>query len=339
MYESLAEVTLKDGERVEAGVVVCPDAEWAERIEALLGHKGDVWRWQNRCCARDELGIDARYYLLHRDGVPFANMLTATFRGVGHFGHVFTTPEDRRKGAARQLMGLLIDEFRRRQGRALYLGTGFDSPPYHIYGSHGFVGLEPGSGQMDYYVDGSAEAFQADYLAAGTTRIAAPAWRHWPASAALFTSAGPEIVRCPGLGLLARASTEGPFLDVLRRQESRGASGTSDLVVAERVETGAVVALASCRSHPLWPGRQLLDLFGWSGLGVTNSEATADMSACLLELDDQLGDGCVSYSDGGEAREAALAGAGFQAGPQLPGWMASDRSGTLLKDVTIWVRS
>ncbi|MBT6147039.1 MAG: hypothetical protein HOH74_16510, partial [Gemmatimonadetes bacterium] len=69
MYESLAEVTLKDGERVEAGVVVCPDAEWAERIEALLGHKGDVWRWQNRCCAWDELGIDARYYLLHRDGV------------------------------------------------------------------------------------------------------------------------------------------------------------------------------------------------------------------------------------------------------------------------------
>ena len=101
-----------------------------ERIEALLGHKGEEWQWQNSRCARDDLGIDVYYYILHRDGVPFANMMTAECAGVGHFGHVWTRPEDRRKGAADQLMGLQMEDFRGRGGRALYLGTGFDSAAY-----------------------------------------------------------------------------------------------------------------------------------------------------------------------------------------------------------------
>ena len=99
MYESIGTVTLKDGEQVEAGVVIGPDPAWADRVGDLLNHKGGVWRWQNARCLRDDLGIDVRFYLVHRDGAPFANMLTATRHGVGHFGHVYTRPEDRRKGA------------------------------------------------------------------------------------------------------------------------------------------------------------------------------------------------------------------------------------------------
>ncbi|HAA73566.1 TPA: hypothetical protein DCE37_00380 [Candidatus Latescibacteria bacterium] len=40
---------------------------------------------------------------------------------VGLFGHVFTKPEERRKGAANALM----EDFRQRGGKALYLGTGY----------------------------------------------------------------------------------------------------------------------------------------------------------------------------------------------------------------------
>lgn len=336
MYKSLGQVTLKGGDVVEAGIVVCPDEEWAERIEALLGHKGEIWRWQNQRCARGDLGMDVRYYLLHRQGQPFANMLTATHRGVGHFGHVYTCPEDRRKGAAQQLMGLLMADFRARDGRALYLGTGFDSPPYHIYRSHGFEGLEPGNGQMDYYVGGGAEDFQADYFRTGATQISAPAWRHWPASGALFTAESPVAVRCPGLGLLGRASTEGPLLHVLRREEDAACSGVA---IAERAETGAVTALAHCSHHPLWPGRQLLDLFGWVSQQPGQGDPVADMTACLDMLGDKLEDGCVSYSDGGQERAAALAAAGFSPGPLLPGWLSADQLGTHLRDVTIWVRA
>ena len=40
MYRELERVRLKDGDEVEAGVVVGPDLEWAARVEDLLSHKG-----------------------------------------------------------------------------------------------------------------------------------------------------------------------------------------------------------------------------------------------------------------------------------------------------------
>ena len=331
MYQSLGQVALKSGERVEAGIVDCPDVEWASRIEALLGHKGESWRWQNRSCARESLGIDARYYLLHRDGEPFANMLTATHKGVGHFGHVFTIPEDRRKGAAHQLMGLLMEDFRQRDGLALFLGTGFDSPAYHIYRRHGFEGFAPGSGQMEYYVEGDAESFRQQYFAtSGHVLTGSPQWRHWPASETLFTSTFPGVVRCPSLELTGRASTEGPFLAVLRRAaESRDDNVSSDTMVSERVETGAVVAVARCSGHPLWSGKLLVDLYG-------HPDAEHEMVACVGALESIADAPCVSYSDGNSAREAALKAVGFKRGANLPQWIP-DLAGDPV-DVTVWYR-
>ena len=99
MYEQLAAITLKDGEQVEVGCVEGPDLEWAERVEALLGHKGPLRLWQNAEVVRRELGIEGRFYLLHRQGEPLANIMTVAHKGVGYLGHVWTRPEDRRKGA------------------------------------------------------------------------------------------------------------------------------------------------------------------------------------------------------------------------------------------------
>ena len=99
MYEPVDMITLKSGERVEVGVVKGPDPDWAERIEALLEHKGETWRWGNTMVLRERLDVEAHFYILHRGGIPFANMSTVETRGVGIFGHVFTKPEDRRKRA------------------------------------------------------------------------------------------------------------------------------------------------------------------------------------------------------------------------------------------------
>lgn len=111
MYESLGSVRLKDGEQVQAGVVLGPDDLWADRVCELLKHKDEIWRWGNAECLRNDLGIDVRFYVLHRDNVPFANMFTIT-------GHVFTEPADRRKGAAVSLMALQMEDFRTRSGRS-----------------------------------------------------------------------------------------------------------------------------------------------------------------------------------------------------------------------------
>ena len=76
MYESLEHVVLKNGEKVEAGVVIGPDLDWADRVEELLGHKGPLWRWGNEMVLRESLPVEAYYYLLVReDGIPFANMM------------------------------------------------------------------------------------------------------------------------------------------------------------------------------------------------------------------------------------------------------------------------
>jgi hypothetical protein len=118
MYESLGSVRLKDGEQVQAGVVLGLDDLWADWVCELLKHKGEIWRWGNAECLRNDLGIDVRFYVLHRDNVPFANLFTITGGGVGHFGHVFTEPANRRKGAAVSLMALQMEDFRTRSGRS-----------------------------------------------------------------------------------------------------------------------------------------------------------------------------------------------------------------------------
>ena len=56
------------------------------------------------------------------------------------------------------------------RGRALFLGTGYDSPAYQIYGRHGFESVEPTSGCMAMYSD-SREEFEKWYFEGDTARI------------------------------------------------------------------------------------------------------------------------------------------------------------------------
>ena len=175
-------------------------------------------------------------------------MLSATRHGVGHFGHVYTRPEDRRKGAASALMRHLMEDFRRREGRALFLGTGYDSAPFHIYQAEGFRGLEPESGLMDYYV-GSGGTFRREWFSIGPVEVGAASWENWPTSVPLFTGPFPGTVRMAPLGMFGRVSTESGWLHLLHDDSKRGR-------VLIRPETGAIVGAAVAGGHPLWPGHR-----------------------------------------------------------------------------------
>ena len=131
MYEALGHVILATGEQVEVGVVVGPDPRWAERLEKLLCHKGEPWNWQNSRVLRTDTGIGSRFYVLHRGGIPFANAMIAELSGVGILAHVWTRPEDRQRGACSALMRALMEDFRSRHGRALFLFTRFGSVAHH----------------------------------------------------------------------------------------------------------------------------------------------------------------------------------------------------------------
>ena len=330
MYRQLDRITLKSGEVVQAGVVQGPDLDWAERVETLLGHKGPSWRWGNEQVLRTQTGLDVFFYLLHRDGDPFANVMTIECRGVGLLGHVYTRPEDRRQGAAMQLMACLMEHFRQRGGQALFLGTGYDTPPYHIYQVNGFAGVELESGYMAYY-SASQDEFDRAYFAPGSTAIEPVGWLHWPVSIPLFLGAFPGVVRGAGLGVWGRRSTEGPLLPLLQDGLERDASGLPPRALAlVQQETRAVVGWAMWSEHPLWPDACLVDLY-------CHPAFWEEGAALLQALEIPASHTCLAYCDAGlHPKATALTAAGFRCSATLSQRVAADRAQTGWVDVEVW---
>ncbi|MEM7199800.1 MAG: hypothetical protein AAF628_06010 [Planctomycetota bacterium] len=332
MHTPLEDVTLRTGETVSASVIRGPDLAWADRLEALLQHKPPFWARQNHAVARRELGLDAHFYVLHRAGVPFAHVLTTEVKGTGLLGHVFTAEVDRRQGAARLLMQRQLAHFRQRGGRALFLRTGFEGPPYRLYAAFGFAGLEPKSGVMALYAD-DAVAHARDWFAPGPVEIVAPAWPHWPASAPLFVADTPGIARCVARGLLGRAITEGPFLALLQEHEDREARGAAPRArVAVQTATGAVVGLAQAAPDPQWPGACIVDVHVHPAFAAVGAELLDGLHLPEAERD-------VAYADvGWEWKEGVLTAAGFRRVAVLTAWAAKDAARTGFVDVGVWER-
>src|SRR5690349_17471408 len=200
MYQTLAAVTLKTGEIVEAGIVTCPDLDWLNRITPLLGHKDHETTWQNQIVLSEALDIETYFYVLHREGIPFANVMTTELSGMGILGHVWTTESERQKGASSGLMTLQMAHFHQRGGQSLFLATGFESTAYWMYQKMGFASIEPGSRYMAYYATSQAQ-FEANYFRAGETEIQPIGWSCWPSSSPLFAGDFPGLVRSAPLGL------------------------------------------------------------------------------------------------------------------------------------------
>jgi GNAT superfamily N-acetyltransferase len=325
-------VTLKNGDRVEAGLVTGPDSVWSERIEELLNHKGETWRWGNEMALRHDLGIDALYYILHRDGEPFTNMMNIEYRGVGIFGHVFTKPDERQNGAAGVLMPLLMEDFRSRGGQALFLGTGYDTHPYHLYAKNGFVGLMPMDGTMAYYSDSEASFYQGYF--SGRATVERLGWPHWSASVPLFTGEFDGIVRSHVMGNFGRASTEGPMIPMERDELSRKEDGKgARSAVLEIAETGAVAGFATSGRNNLWPGSQIVDLYCHPDYWEQGEDLLESIE--IPSADRQL-----AYCDTGlEAKETILRAAGFTPVATYKNRVAVDVERTRFIDVTEWERA
>lgn len=336
MYQKLEAVTLRSGETVEAGVVTGPDPAWAERLVKLLWHKGDPWNWQNAQVLERALGVDVFFYVLQRNGQPLANIMTVETAGVGLFGHVWTEPADRQKGASSLLMALQMQHFGERGGQALFLGTGYDSVAYQMYARFGFQSVEAGSGYMAYYRTSQAD-FEERYFARPTSPtdlvIQPLHWPHWPASVPLFLGDFPGAVRCVRAGIFGRASSEGGLLPLLLEGEAQQRAGEpATTVVLQNQGNGALVGLATYHDHPLWPATYLLDLYCHPAYWT---EAPALLAALQLPLEQRT----VIYADSkDQAKQAVLAAQGFQPVATLPHWLTTTASGNHQVDVSIFVR-
>ncbi|MCE9613033.1 MAG: GNAT family N-acetyltransferase [Lentisphaerae bacterium] len=329
MIESTTKATLKTGESVDFSIVKAPDAKWAPVIMNLIGHKGEIWNWQNEQMLKESVGIDFYYYFLHRQGTGFSNVATGEYRGVGSFGHVYTTPDDRRKGACAVIMERQMAHFRERGGRYLTLGTGFETPPYNIYKKFGFVGVESHNGHMTY-CNGPVNAFMDEYFAPCKAVIEPISWKHWPGTTVLFLSDAPGVIRMAPERVFGRVSTEGPLLHVIRdRVKPNGLTRGHALV---NPDTGAVLGIAVWNWDKLWTGTLVIDVFCHPRFW---NRAPDLLKALELAPDERH----LAYADAlCPQKRDALESVGFKVVTTLPKWQRISWAGPERIDVTLLER-
>lgn len=257
MYRRLGSSSLKSGEPLEVGVVIAPDEEFAGRLKQLLSHKPPQFLWHIEQSLAQPLDmLETRFYVGMLGETIIANVMTVEHAGVGILGHVFTVPEHRRKGACTAVMKHLMDDFKRRGGNALTLGTGYDSPPYWIYHSFGFRSVEEGSGTMKFLTHADVEE---RYFAPRPALITEAKWHHWGPMNLLCVNPAGDYLRAYGVGLFGLSNFEGGFLSLLHRKVVRNEPIQWSVI---ETDDGAVVGFAILQPDARWRNCVwLLDFF------------------------------------------------------------------------------
>jgi hypothetical protein len=255
MHEELAQERLRTGERLRVVVVEAPDDEHAGTVLSLLRHKGELRQWQfEEDFTGRAVGVRSRYYLGFLEGRAVANISVWETGPVGDLGHVFTAESHRRKGICQAVMATQMEDFRRRGGQLLVLGTRYDGPPYHIYQSFGFQSMVDGSGYMRYQQD---PAFFARLFADAPVSTGAVAWADLGLVCGLMACPDGNWLRNARARAFGPVCYEGAFLDDLRETQR----GHRQVQVA-RTSAGAAVGYAVLGPDPAWSGQcWLLDVF------------------------------------------------------------------------------
>lgn len=327
MITHLGETQLKTGERLEVAVVAAPEPEWRERLGSFLGHKGPEWLAHvNRALEGPLDGLQTRFYVGLLEGEIAAQIMIVGARGVGILGHVFTRPEQRRKGACRAVMAFQMADIEARGFRVLTLGTGFESPAYWIYHGFGFRSIRPGSGHMLWLA--APDAAEALFRP-GPVSVRPLRWGDWGALGYLASQPlapgeeGPRALamECPGVGNL-----EGPFIRFQLRREAEPRAEAWALVNAE----DRAVGWTSLMPARTLGGRHLL-LDAWAHPAFPEGEAR------LLEAVNWPAEPVVAAVAAGARRKPDLLRRhGFTRVAVLPCWLpiASETP----EDLEVWRR-
>ncbi len=308
MYEKLGDALLKNGETVEIGVIAAPMTAEAERLEKLMGHKGWEWRWQVGLGISGKTdGLENRFYVARRGEAFISNVCTFEKDGVGILGHVWTPPEERRKGLCNAIFEKLMADFKARKGRLMLLGTGYDTPPYHIYRKFGFEGYFEGSGLMRYAED---PKFESRYFASAPTKVVEPTWQEWPRVNALFAEPE-EYVKSFAYGNYYKTSAEGAYIYV-QHELANNPRASARLLQSEK--TGAVVGVAWVVPQALFPNAMVLDLT----CHPKHADGYAKLLAAMTWPDVKV---LAFVESGKRAKLAALKEAGFESAGILHGML------------------
>lgn len=323
MVIDLGAVSLKSGEQAQLVQIVTPEPAWTDRLLPFLAHKGEPWMWPMKLALDEGIpGIRMNFFEVVLDGQIAGNITTVDAHGVGMLQHVFTNPDQRRKGICQVLMQALTEDFVARGGSAMYLGTGYDSPPFWIYHSFGFRSiLETGS--MKWLPDAG---FEQEYFGAGDTTVRDAEWRDWPALEALYLNEQGWYLRGMACNHYGHSSYEGVYPGLRRAMEQRRVQQMKVLVKGEAGVMGHVMVGV----QPWWRGEPyVLDCFVHPNF---TGETERLLRAVGLPADRKV----QSYCDAGAPEKmAALEAVGFEREAVLGRQI---RRGDDWVDVTVYAR-
>jgi len=300
LVTDLGAVILKSGEQARLLQIVAPEPAWTDRILPFLAHKGEPWMWPMKLALEEGIpGIRMTFFELVLGEDIIGNITTVDANGIGMLQHVFTNPDHRRKGICQLLMRAACDDFVARGGRAMYLGTGYESPAYWIYHSFGFRPIEA-SGAMKWLPDAQ---FEQSHFAPGATSARDVQWADWPALTALYQSEQGWYLRGLHFNHYGRSSYEGCFPTMQGQMEKGAITQVKVLVKDDR----AVMGHAMLTTQYQWRGElYLLDFFVHPHF---EGEAAKLLAAIAWPTDRKV----QCYCDAGAAgRMAALEASGFE---------------------------
>lgn len=322
MELQLGHERLRDGQEVELLLIRPPAGGWKDRIAPFLAHKGQPWTWQieqHLEAPADQL--ESRFYVATCGQRLISHIMTAEFAGVGILGHVFTEPQWRGLGAASILMRTVCEDFRRRDGIVMHLGTEYQSNAWRIYRRFGFEGICPPGGLMRL----ALQPRRYDQLyAPGPTEVRPVCWQDWPMLQALMLRPEGDWLRSRALRAFGVADVEQSFLELM--QQIAAGSASAWVMVGPSGAAVGLLSLAACGDLPAPAGQ--LDLYAHPDFadqlgGLVGRAALPDDWPLLCWLDGASG-----------RREAALVDAGLRVGCRLEGFCRSQRG--LVDLVLLW---
>ncbi|MGD9495011.1 MAG: GNAT family N-acetyltransferase [Armatimonadota bacterium] len=320
METHLTDVTLKSGEPMRIVRIDAPDPVWKDRILPFLQHKGDPWLWQMEVALGEGLGECAQHYYLGvlEGGEVVGNIMTTESMQppIGILGHVFTPPEHRRKGICSRLMEALTEDFRARDGRAMFLHTGYDSPPYHIYAAWGFKGYRR-TGAMAWVLE---EGFWRKQFAPRPVHVRETDWADWaPLEALSWVDTGWHL-RSVFLGIYGFGGFEGHYIRV--QEALRGGRLMDFRVLA--AEDGAVAGYALLGRLRSFPGEPLvLDMF-------VHPDFVKHATELAQAIEIPPGERTLAFADSASVGKLeALAAAGLAQEASLRGLLTDERGNLL----------
>ena len=323
VYRKFGEETLRTGEVMEVGCVEPPDEDWGERVEESLSHKPPIWQYHIHKAIRGETDeLRNHFYIGCIQDELVTGVMTVEYRRVGILGHVYTQPAYRRKGAYSSLMEYQMEDFRKRGGGVLLLGTGYHTPPFWIYQSFGFQPFAGKSGYMRYATE---EDLEDTYYTPGDVSIRELHWGDWPGANLLTSQPGDDLLRSFPFKLGDISSFEEGFLHLKQGlEEDRRCRAW-----AAESDSGALVGMVM-----LTPDEQFN--VGAYFLDLVVHQDFWDHAEKLLHAARGLRGTVQCYTDlACQAKVSALEAAGFSREPQLKRQL---RVGRQTLDVAVFTR-